>query len=924
MTELTTLKSQEFQASASMPKPTQIPACSPMASFFSPVSVALIGATDREGSVGCTVLHNLQNDGYKGRVFPVNPKRTEIFGLPCYPTVAAVPEPVELVIVVTPAATVPAIVAECVRAAVKSILVISAGFKEMGAEGAALERDVQTQLRKGATRLIGPNCLGLMNPWLGLNATFAHDIARPGSVAFLSQSGALLTAILDWSLSEHVGFSAIVSTGSMLDVGWGDLLSFFGEDKKTQSILLYMESIGDARAFLSAAREVSFSKPIIVIKAGRSEAASKAAASHTGAMTGSDEVYDAAFRRCGVLRVDRISDLFHMADVLGKQPRPRGPRLTILTNAGGPGVLATDTLMTLGGDLATLSESSEQAFNSFLPSHWSHANPIDILGDADHERYARATELAIHDPNSDGLLAILAPQGMTDPAKVADGLKVHAKGHGKPILASWMGGPTVEEGVKILNAAGIPTFSYPDSAVRAFRSMWNYTYNLKGLYETPFSADDPAVLSDRKEKAFRLIEAAAKSGRTFLTELESKDILKLYGIPTVQTIPAKNEDEAAAKAQEIGFPVVLKLHSETVTHKTDVGGVQLNLANEKEAREAYRSIESSVTAKSGRAAFQGVTVQSMVRAQGYELILGSTIDAQFGPVILFGSGGQLVEVYRDRALALPPLNTTLAARLMGQTKILKALRGVRGRKAVDLTALETLLVRFSELVVEQPRLREVDINPVLASPEQLLALDARMVLFPGDVQDSQLPRPAIRPYPSQYITRWQMKDASEVTIRPIRPEDEPLMVAFHHTLSDASVYLRYFQIQKLDSRIAHENLIRRCCVDYDREIALVVDHTNANAQTGAHEIIAVGRLIKLLAREEAELGVLVTDRHQGSGLGGELVARLIQIARAEKIHTIVAHILSENIPMLALARRFHFTSVPGSDPASHTAVLILD
>lgn len=922
MTELKTLDSQELQATPSMPKPAQLPARSSMASFFAPTSVALIGATDREGSVGCTVLRNLQNAGCKGKVFAVNPKRTEILGLPCYPSIAAIPGPVELVIVVTPAATVPGLVAECVRAAVKSIVVISAGFKEKGAEGVALEQEIQAQLRKSETRLIGPNCLGVMNPWLGLNATFAHDIARPGSVAFLSQSGALLTAILDWSLSEHVGFSAIVSTGSMLDVGWGDLLSYFGDDDNTQSILLYMESIGDARAFISAAREVSFSKPIIVIKAGRSEAASKAAASHTGAMTGSDEVYDAAFRRCGVLRVDRISELFQLADVLGKQPRPRGPKLTILTNAGGPGVLATDTLMAIGGELPALSESATQQLNTFLPLHWSHANPIDILGDADPDRYARATEIALQDPNSDGLLVVLAPQGMTDPAKVAEGLKVHAKGHGKPILASWMGGQGVEPGVRILTAAGIPAFDYPDSAVRAFKSMWNYTYNLRGLYETPFSADDPTVLNDRKEKARRLIESAANSGRTLLTELESKEILKLYGISAVPTLHAKNEDEAATKAKEIGFPVVLKLHSETITHKTDVGGVQLNLENEKQVREAYNSIESSVAAKSSRAAFQGVTVQPMVRAQGYELILGSSIDAQFGPVILFGSGGQLVEVYRDRALALPPLNTTLAARLMEQTKILKALRGVRGRKPVDLPALETLLVRFSELIVEQPRLREVDINPVLASAEQLLALDARMVLFPADVQDAQLPRPAIRPYPSQYISRWSMKDASVVTIRPIRPEDEPLMVDFHLTLSDASVYLRYFQVQKLDSRIAHTNLIRRCCVDYDREIALVVDHVNP--QTGAHEILGVGRLTRPLGREEAELGVLVTDRHQGSGLGRELVSRLVEIARAEKIHSIVAHILTENVAMLALACRFHFTTAPTTDPGSHTAILHLD
>jgi acetyltransferase len=904
-----------------MNTPSRIAGHSSMMSFFSPSSVALIGATDREGSVGCTVLRNLLQGGYKGRVLAVNPRRKEIFSLPCYPAIGMIPEVVELAVVVTPAETVPGIVAECVKAEVNSVVVISAGFKEKGAEGAALEQKIQVELRKGKTRLIGPNCLGIMNPWIGLNATFAHDIARPGSVAFLSQSGALLTAILDWSLSEHVGFSAIVSTGSMLDAGWGELLSFFGEDEKTESILLYMESIGNARAFLSAAREVSFSKPIIVIKAGRSEAASKAAASHTGAMTGSDEVYEAAFRRCGVLRVDSISQLFHMAEVLGRQPRPRGPRLMILTNAGGPGVLATDALIPDGGELAPLSAASHQALDAFLPAHWSHANPIDILGDADAERYAQATEIAINDPNCDGLLTILAPQGMTDPAQVAEGLKVHAKKHGKPVLASWMGGNAVEKGINILNAAGIPTFSYPDSAVRAFKSMWNYTYNLRGLYETPFSADDPAVLNDRKARAKQLIDGAASSGRTLLTELESKEILKLYGIPTVATAFSKTEEEAAAKAKEIGFPVVLKLHSEIVTHKTDVGGVQLNLGNEKEVREAYRAIETSVVAKAGRGAFLGVTVQPMIRAEGYELILGSTIDAQFGPVILFGSGGQLVEVYGDRALALPPLNTTLAERLMEHTKILKALRGVRGRKAVDLDGLKTLLVRFSELVVEQPRLREVDINPLLAAPEQLLALDARMILIGSETQDADLPRPAIRPYPSQYISRWKTKDGSEATIRPIRPEDEPLMVAFHSTLSDSSVYLRYFQVQKLDSRIAHERLIRKCCVDYDREIALVVDRIIP--ATGGHEFLAVGRLTRQLGSEEAELGILVADRCQGMGLGRELVGKLIQIARTEKVRSIVAHILSENVPMLALARRFHFEPVPGNETGSQVAVLKL-
>src|SRR5271157_2709752 len=903
MTELTTLESQESEASVSMPNPSQSPARSPVASFFSPASVALIGATDREGSVGCTVLRNLQNAAYKGRVFPVNPKRTEIFGLPCYPSVAAIPGPVELVIVVTPAATVSGIVAECVAAEVKSIVVISAGFKEKGAEGVALEQEIQSQLRNCSTRLIGPNCLGIMNPWLGLNATFAQDIARPGSVAFLSQSGALLTAILDWSLSEHVGFSAIVSTGSMLDVGWGELLSFFGDDANTSSILLYMESVGDARAFLSAAREVSFSKPIIVIKAGRSEAASKAAASHTGAMTGSDEVYDAAFRRCGVLRVDRISDLFHMADVLGKQPRPRGPRLTILTNAGGPGVLATDTLMAIGGELPPLSESATQKLNSFLPAHWSHANPIDILGDADPERYARATEIALQDPNSDGLLVILAPQGMTDPAQVAEGLKVHAKTHGKPILASWMGGQGVEPGVKILTAAGIPAFDYPDSAVRAFKSMWNYTYNLRGLYETPFSADDPAAVSGRKEKVRCLIEAAANSGRTLLTELESKEILKLYGIPTVPTVLAQSEDEAVAKAKKIGFPLVLKVHSETVTHKTDVGGVQLNLANEKEVRDAYRAIESSVIAKSGRAAFLGVTVQPMVRAQGYELILGSSIDAQFGPVILFGSGGQLVEVCPDRALALPPLNSTLALRLMEQTKILKALKGVRGRKPVDVPALEDLLVRFSQLVVEQRWIKEIDINPLLASPERLLALDARVVLHGPEVTEEELPETAIRPFPIHLVSEWTMKDGKRVTIRPIRPEDEPAMIEFHKKLSERSVYLRYFQPLKLTQRTAHERLTRTCFIDYNREMALVAERKGEGDET---EILAVGRLSKLHGRDEAEMAAVAIDAAQHKGLGTELYRRLIHFAREEKLKRVVSNMLPENREMRAVCVKCGF------------------
>lgn len=889
--------------------------------FFRPNSVAVIGATDREHSVGRTVLTNLITGKFRGKVFAVNPQRSEVLGLPCYANIGAVPEKADLAVVVTPAPTVPAVIRECVDAGARSAIVISAGFRERGPEGVELERQIQVELRRGAMRLVGPNCLGMMNPSLALNATFAQDVAGPGNVAFLSQSGALLTAILDWSLEEEVGFSAIISTGSMLDVNWGDLISFFGEDAHTQSILLYMESIGDARAFLSAAREVALRKPIIVIKAGRSEAASHAASSHTGALTGSDEVFDAAFRRCGVLRVQSISDLFYMAEVLGKQPRPPGPRLTILTNAGGPGVLATDALIATGGELAPLSKESIDALNKFLPPHWSHNNPIDILGDADPERYAAAMKVAIEDPNSDGLLVILAPQGMTDPAHVAVRLKPYSKTSGKPLLASWMGGHRVAEGEAILNSAGIPTFSYPDTAARAFSYMWRYSYNIRGLYETPFVADQPEPDGAARRKAEEILRRVTDSGRSLLTELESKEVLGLYGIPTVQTSLARTEKEAVDLAQALGFPVVLKLHSETVTHKTDVGGVKLNLESGKAVREAFHAIQNSVTAKAGKGAFLGVTVQPMVRLDGYELILGSSVDAQFGPVILFGSGGQLVEVYRDRALALPPLNTTLAQRMMEQTRIFEALKGVRGRAAVDIALLEQVLVRFSQLVVEQRRIKEIDINPLLVSLEGILALDARFVLYGQEVADDDLPRSAIRPYPSQYVSRWRTKDGVEILFRPIRPEDEPMMVKFHETLSDESVYLRYFHMEKLSTRVAHERLIRQCFAGYDQEMALVADRIAPD--TGQHEILAVGRLSKSRTAKEAEVAVLVSDRYQRRGLGAGLLRRLIQVARDEKLQEIVANILPENLAMRALAKGFGFKIRESDDPGMVVAVLSL-
>src|SRR5215211_587720 len=871
----------------------------PLDAIFRPETVAVIGATDRLGSVGRTIMSNLVSNPFGGTIFPVNERRSNVLGIKAYPRISEVPERVDLAVIAAPAPAVPGIMSECAEAGVEGAIIISAGFKKTGTEGAELERRALEEARRGRMRIIGPNCLGVMNPTIGLNATFASGAARPGSVGFLSQSGALMTAILDRSFQENVGFSAFVSVGSMMDVGWGDLIYYLGDDKETESIVIYMESVGDARSFLSAAREVALTKPIIVIKAGRTAAASHAAASHTGSLTGSDEVLDAAFERSGVLRVETIADLFDMAETLGKQPRPRGPRLTILTNAGGPAVLATDALIAGGGELAEISPETMEELNGLLPGPWSHGNPIDILGDADPERYAKALEISAKDPGSDGILVVLTPQDMTDPMETAQDLAPLAQSTRKPVLASWMGGAGVAPANSVLNGAGVPTFDYPDSAARSFASMWRYTYNLRSIYETPELATDGEDID--RERAEKIVTEVRAAGRTILTEFESKSLLAAYGIPAVETRIARGAQEAVELAEDLGYPVVLKLDSNTITHKTDVGGVRLNLENAQEVRRAYEEMESSISENYSPEDFAGATVQPMVSLEGYELIMGSSLDAQFGPVLLFGSGGQLVEVYRDRALALPPLTTTLARRTMEQTHIFDALKGVRGRPPVDTAALEKLFVRFGQLVVEQPWIRELDINPLLASPERLISLDARVVLH--DPETGVLPRTAIRPYPTQYIWAVKTRDGEPVTIRPIRPEDELLMVEFHESLSEQSVYMRYFHMLGLDQRTAHERLTRICFIDYDRQMALVSEHTEA----GEPEIMGVARLSSHNGiPEEAEFSVLVSDRFQRRGLGTLLVSKLLQVGREEGLHRITADILFENYTMQRISRDLGF------------------
>jgi acetyltransferase len=890
----------------------------PLDAIFAPKTVAVIGASEKPGSVGRNLLWNLITNPFGGTVFPINPQHSSILGIKAYSTIFDVPEKIDLAVIATPASTVPKIIADGVDAGIKGAIIISAGFKEVGAKGLALEQEILQQAHRGKIKIIGPNCLGLMNPISGLNATFASKMALPGTVGFISQSGALCTSVLDWSLHENVGFSAFISIGSMLDIGWGDLIYYLGDDPHTKSIVIYMESIGDARSFLSAAREVALTKPIIVIKAGRTTAAAKAAASHTGALTGNDAVLDAAFRRCGVLRVNSISDLFDMSEVLAKQPRPQGSRLTILTNAGGPGVLATDTLIENGGELAAISPEIMSSLNEILPPQWSHNNPIDILGDADPQRYKKALEIITKDPNSDGLLVILTPQAMTDPTQIAEQLKPYVQMSGKPILASWMGGADVAAGQQILNRQGIPTYAYPDTAARVFSYMWKSSYNLRGIYETPVL---PTFTCDANTRNCSIVEniiqAAKTAKRTILTEFESKEILAAYGIPVVAGCIAESADKAVECAENLGYPVVLKLYSQTITHKTDVGGVQLNLQNAESVKLAYQNIETSVKQKAKAADFLGVTVQPMIKTDGYELIIGSSLDPQFGPVLLFGAGGQLVEVFQDSSIALPPLNTTLARRMMEQTKIYKALQGIRGRKSIDIAGLEQLMVEFSQLVVEQPGIKEIDINPLLAIPPTpihpggLIALDARIVLHSADVEKHQLPKLAIRPYPSQYISNWKLNNGTPITIRPIRPEDEPLMVEFHKTLSEESVYFRYFHMIKLSQRITHERLTRICFIDYDREMALVAEYQNP--ETEKREILAVGRLSKLHGSNAAEFAMLVSDKFQYQGLGTELLRRLLEVGKNERSCCIYADILADNSGMQRVCEKLGFQITNTSD-----------
>lgn len=867
--------------------------------LFNPKTIAVIGASDREESVGYALMKNLTGNNYGGIVYPVSLKHKSVQSIKAYKSVKDIPDKVDLALIATPAKTVPAVVEECGQAGVAGIVIISAGFKEAGREGEVMcDRILELALAYDM-RVIGPNCLGFIRPKLHLNASFASQMALPGKLAFISQSGALCTAILDWSIKNNVGFGHFVSIGSMIDVGFHDLIDYFGQDPETSSILIYMESLNDARKFLSAARAFSRSKPIIVLKVGRSSAGAKAAKSHTGSLAGNDAVFDAAFERAGIVRVDTTVELFHTAKALAMQPRPKGNRVAVVTNAGGPGVIATDALVYSGGEIANLNKKTISALNKILPTTWSHGNPVDILGDADADRYRQAVEICLADENADAILVILTPQAMTDPTAVAKKLVTLSKtNHHKTILASWMGGYEVEAGRTALEKGNIPIYRQPEDAIKCFMNICRYSKNLEFLYETP--ATIPHAFDPKMEDNKKLLAKVIKEGREVLTEAESKEMLANYDIPIVANRIAKSAPEAGRAAAELGFPVAMKILSPDIIHKTDVGGVRLNVNSKDEAGRAFADIMESARRHEPKAAIEGVFIEPMVKKR-YELLIGCQKDPIFGPAIVFGMGGVAVEVFKDTKVGLPPLNMALSLRLISATKIYKLLKGYRGMPGVDIAAIQFLLYKFAYLVADFPEIKELDINPFAIDEHGGIVLDAKVILDKDIIGKKVKPYShlVVSPYPKEYTAHFKMKNGQKVVLRPIRPEDEPMEAEmFRHFSAETERHRFFHRI----SDITHELLQRYTQIDYDREIAIIAELSEKKEK----KMLGVVRLIADPYGETAEFAIVVADPWQRQGLGNKFTDYILAIARERGIKKVYANFLKDNPPMTRIFEKRGF------------------
>ena len=869
--------------------------------FFKPQRIALLGVTPNPKSVGGMVLSNLVSGGFQGVVYPINKESESVMGIPCFEDLRSLPKPCDLAVISSAAERVPDNVRACGEAGINGVIILSAGFSESGEGGASLERRIdEERSRFPGMRIVGPNCLGLISPKTRLNISFASGMPLKGDIGFISQSGALCTSVLDWAQQEKVGFSHFISVGNALDVGFGDLIDYLGEDENTHSILLYIESVRNARKFMTAARAFARTKPIIVYKAGRFAASAKAASSHTGAMVSPDDVYDAAFGRIGLARVYDIGDIFDCAELVSRRKWPHGPRLGMVTNGGGPGVMATDALIDSGGELASLSEETMDNLNACLPPMWSGGNPVDVLGDARSKRIGKAVSIVLKDPGVDALLVILTPQAMTNPTSAARILSGLAQETAKPILAAWLGGPSMAEGNHILNSAGVATYMTPEQAVRAFMTLVRYSRNLESLYETP--KDIPVTFPLDRKKVRSCFATLLENTEDVFVEDESKQVLGWYGIPVAETETAGSAAEAVKLAAGIDGPVVLKIRSPDIIHKSDIGGVELGLEDDEAVGDAFRRITRSAAERMPEARIQGVTVQPLIRAKdSVEMIIGVRKDPVFGTVIMAGAGGTLAELTGDRQIGFPPLNERLARRMLESLRLWPLLSGYRGHPPVDVGKLIDVLIRLSYLAADHPEIQELDINPLLVTPNEVTALDARIILDREvHFQESKpYEHLALRPYPEEYVKPFRLSAGQNLIFRPIKPEDEPLWFELLDGCSRESIYMRFRYAFQWRS---HEVASRFCFIDYEREIAIVPEYS----ENGCKQLLGVGRLVADPNHETVEYAILVADEWQGRGLGSMLTDYCIDIAREWGCRRIVAQTTTDNPRMIAVFRRRGF------------------
>ncbi|KAB7627581.1 GNAT family N-acetyltransferase [Alkalilimnicola sp. S0819] len=872
-----------------------------LSSFFNPASIAVIGASERPGAIGTLAMANFLDSNFGGALYPVNPRHREIQGRQAYARVADIAEPVELAVVATPARTVPGLIRECGQAGIHAVVVLSAGFGEQGEAGVRLERDMLAAARNHRVRIIGPNCMGIMRPRLGVNATFSKNAALPGELALVSQSGALCTAILDWALERRMGFSALVSLGHGVDVGFGEILAFLAMDPATRGILLYVEGVHDARRFMSGLRAAARIKPVVVVKAGRRAPGVRAAMSHTGALVGEDDAFDAALARAGAVRADTIEQLFAAAEILGSGIRVQGERLAVITNGGGPGVMAVDRAADMGVALADFSEPGQHGLRALLPPQAAAGNPVDLLGDADAGRYREALEICLRDPAVDGVLALLTPQAVAEPEATARAVTETAAAQRKPVLACWMGGGRVRDARQWFAEHRLPHFDSPEAAVEGFSYLVRHRRNRQLLFQVPEASSRPR--EPDLQAAHWIIEAALEEGRGLLSQLESKALLGAFGIPVVQTVEARSASEALLVAQSLGFPVAMKINAPGITHKGEIGGVRLNISNAQAVRSAYVDLHASVARWAPEAEVHGVTVECMhTPRHGRELMVGVLRDPVFGPVISFGAGGAQVEVIQDKAVALPPLNNYLVRQLIQSTRVAPFLAAYRHAAAVDMTAIEDVLLRVSELVCALPQILEMDINPLIADEDGVRAVDARFRLAPRQPSADPYAHMAIVPYPAQLQREITLSDGTLVTLRPIRPEDAEMKQAFVHALSPQS---RFFRFMEHLAELSADMLVRFTQIDYDREMALVA--TTVDEQ-GEERQIGVSRYVTDPDGLSCEFALAVADDWQGKGIGTRLMKALMEQARSRGLQRIHGEVLTSNVRMLGLMRRLGFSS----------------